>query len=296
MSFALKAQKALGELAPLERRALVIALVVTCLGASLFLLAVNRFEVERSGGPTVRLLVAKRGLERGHAITADDVAVRDVPRAYAEERAIRAGDLRQIAHLRLEVPIDTQETLLWTDLEIASPARRDLSSLVMPGQRAVYVRAMREDQGSALIRPGDYVDVIATFVDETGAGAAKTAVVLLQKVLVLANGTYTSAAAMTADRDEKTRPPTREQGLTLSLNLQEAQLIALAADNGQFSVALRSPDDPRTLDLAPDLTTSAVLDKGARNAAGSAAKRAPSAPIRLTQAPPRTNPFSQSNR
>jgi pilus assembly protein CpaB len=293
MDFSLKP---FGEGAPLQRRPLVVALVVTCLGASLFLLAVHRFEVDRSGGPTVRLLVAKRALERGHAITGDDVAVRDVPRSYAEGRAIRAADLSKIVHLRLGGAIETQETLLWTDLEIASPARRDLSSLVMPGHRAVYVRAMREDQGSALIRPGDYVDVIATFSDETGPSAAKTAIVLLQKALVLANGTYTSAAAMTADKDEKARSPSREQGLTLSLNLQEAQLIALAADKGQFSVALRSPDDPRTMDLLPDLTTSAVLDQGSRVSATATVKRPPSAPVRLTQAPARTNPYRRSNR
>jgi pilus assembly protein CpaB len=279
--------------APLQRRALVVALVVTCLGASLFLLAVHRFELERSGGTSVRLLVAKRSLPRGHAVTSDDVTVRAVPGAYAESRAIRAADLPKIIHLRLGGSIDTQETLLWTDLEIASPARRDLSSLVMPGHRAVYVRAMREDQGSALIRPGDYVDVIATFSEETGPSAGKTAIVLLQKALVLANGTHTSAAAMDA-KDDKSRPASREQGLTLSLTVQEAQLIALAADKGQFSVALRSPDDPRTVELLPDLTAAAVLDKGPR--ASTTVKRPPTGPVRLTQAPPRTNPFGRSNR
>jgi pilus assembly protein CpaB len=293
MDFALKR---LRDGTPLQRRALLVALVATCLGASLFLLAAHRFEVERSGGPTVRLLVAKRSLERGHSMTSDDVAVRDVPRAYAEGRAIRAADLSKIVHLRLGAPIETQETLFWTDLEIASPARRDLSSLVMPGHRAVYVRAMREDQGSALIRPGDYVDVIATFSEETPSSAAKTAMVLLQKALVLANGTYTSSAAMTADKDAKAPPPSREQGLTLSLSLREAQLIALAADKGQFSVALRSPDDPRTVELAPDLTASSMLDKGPRPTTAATVKHAPDAPVRLTQAPPRVNPYRRSNR
>ncbi len=290
MDFALKPWAA-----SLERRPLVVALVATCLGASLFLLAVHRFELEHSGGTTVRLLVAKRALERGHAIERDDLAFRDVPGAYAEGRAIGAADLLKIVHLRLAGPIEPQETLLWTDLEIASPAHPDWSSLVMPGQRAVYVRAMREDQGSALIRPGDYVDVIATFSDESGPTIAKTAIVLLQKVLVLANGTYTSAASMTAERDERSRPASNEQGLTLSLNLKEAQLIALAADKGQFSVALRSPDDPRTVELVPDVTAGAVAEKGARTATG-AIKRSPGAPVRLTQAPPGTNPFHRFSR
>ncbi|HEY3595641.1 MAG TPA: Flp pilus assembly protein CpaB, partial [Polyangiaceae bacterium] len=190
--------------------------------------------------------------------------------------------------LRLGLSLETQQSLYWTVLEIASIERRELSSLVSPGHRAVYVRAMREDQGSALIRPGDYVDVIVTLGDEAKSTAdTNAAVVLLQKVLVLANGIYTSPTSMDAEKDDKTRTPLKEQGLTLSLNIEEAELASLASAFGQFSVALRGQDDPRKSAMVPDVTTSAMLEKHPHP------KRAATsnAPVRLVEAPPapRTN-------
>jgi pilus assembly protein CpaB len=272
----------------MNRRALMIALVVTALGAAVFILFLRRFEEDRSGGAMIAVVVAKRAIDRGHVITNDDLAVRHVPRAYVETRAVRASDRQKIVDLRTSVPVSTQEVVLWTDLEVASPPRRDLSSLVMPGHRAVFVRAMREDEGSALIRPGDYVDVIGTLSDgPPGLLDSKTSMVLLQKALVLANGTYTSATTMAAEKNDKTRTPLKEQGLTLSLNLQQAQLIALAAESGTFSVALRGPDEARTGELLPDVTASALLDKTPR--APTSAKRAPAdTAVRLTSAPPRS--------
>jgi pilus assembly protein CpaB len=271
----------------MHRKPLFIAFVVTGLATALLLLFVRRFESERAGGDLVSLVVMKRALERGHTIDADDLAVREVPLAYVEGRAVRAAERQRVLGLRLGLALETEQTLLWTDLEIASPERRELSSLVTPGHRAVYVRAMREDQGSALIRPGDYVDVIATLGDQAKSGNdTKTAVVLLQKVLVLANGLFMSPTAMDAEKDEKTRTPLREQGLTLSLNIEEAELVSLASAFGQLSVALRGQDDPRTSALVPDVTTAGMLEKRPRPRRAAAA----TGPVRLVEAPPAPRP------
>jgi pilus assembly protein CpaB len=264
------------------RKPLLIALVVTAFAAVLLAIYVRRFESEKAGGALVSVIVAKRALERGHALEAEDLAVREVPQAYAESRAVHSSERERVVGLRLGIALETEQTLLWTDLEIASPERRELASLVTPGHRAVYVRAMREDQGSALIRPGDYVDVIVTLGDQPKSTAdTNSAVVLLQNVLVLANGLYTSPTSMDAEKDEKTRTPLKEQGLTVSLNIEEAELVSLASAFGQFSVALRGQGDPRTATMVPDVTTAGILDKRPR------AKRvsASSAPVRLVEPP-----------
>jgi pilus assembly protein CpaB len=281
----------------MKGRAFLISLVVTALGGVILFLFVKRFESERSGGPLVALLTAKRPIERGHAIVEDDLAVRLVPSSYVEARAVRASDRAAVIDLRAGGAVDTQQTLLWTDLEIASPAHRDLSALLTPGHRAVHVRAMREDQGTALIRPGDYVDVIATFVEGVNGGESrgpevKASMVLLQKVLVLANGTQTSAIMGDGEKASAFKP---EQALTLSLNLQEAQLLSLAAQRGVFSVALRNSDDPRTAELAPDVTAAALLDRVFRPAQIAVRHAAPeTTAVRLTVAPPRSSRSTQS--
>jgi Flp pilus assembly protein CpaB len=112
---------------------------------------------------------------------------------------------------------------------------------------------------------------------------SKAAIVLLQNVLVLASGTYTSPRVMAAEKDAKTRTPLREQGLTLSLNVQEVELVSLASAVGQFSVALRGAGDPRTNALAPDVTAAGVVDKRSRTAA--LGKRVPGSPVRLVETP-----------
>src|SRR5258708_19191401 len=158
------------------------------LGGLLVFAYLLRFEQEACGGPKVRLLVAIKPIEVGQVLADDMLATRDVPLAYVEDRAVRESERARVVGLRMSTPVRAQETLMWTDLAIATDDRRDLSSLVQPGMRAVTVRASTE--GSfALIRPGDRVDVIATMAQ----GDQRESIVLLQNVLVLAVGLDTGA-------------------------------------------------------------------------------------------------------
>jgi pilus assembly protein CpaB len=139
-----------------------------------------------------------------------------------------------------------------------------LSSLIQPGKRAIAVRASTghdDTRGNQLIRPGDYVDVIATFHGNALEGEQSSAV-LLQRVLVLAVGTETRSVSDPKTRDEPAW--NRDKQLTLSLSLPEAQLLSLATERGRLSVAVRPPGDPGTLDDLPDLKASALLDTKAR--------------------------------
>jgi pilus assembly protein CpaB len=273
----------------MNRHALFTASIFALVGAALLVLYLRRFEREKSGGEPIRVLVAKKNVERGKPLAEDMLAVREVPVAYVEDRAVKASEQEKVLGLRTGNALSAQQTLMWTDLAISHDEDRDLSSLVMPGYRAVYVKAVRQDEGSTLIRPGDYVDVIATLPQGSDPEASKSSVVLLQKVLVLANGSSTSADFDSAEEEEKrARSGTRDQGLTLSLNLQEAQLIALAEQRGQLSVLLRNIDDQRTFEAVPDITPAALNDGRAR-AATQNARHAPAAaanaPVKLVEAP-----------
>jgi pilus assembly protein CpaB len=264
----------------MNRQALWGALLTAAIGAALLLLYLRRFEQEKSGGDAVRVLVVTKALARGKPVGDEILAVRDIPMAYVDNRMIKASEREKVVGLRTIAPLEAQSVVMWNDLAVSFEERRDLSSLVMPGFRAVYIRAIREDQGSPLVNPGDYVDVVATLPADDRTGRT-TAVVLLQKVLVLASGNKTSPddGATTSD---KPRLPDRQQGLTLSLNLQQAQLIALAAERGHFSVALRNPDDQRTLDGIPEMSESSLLD--GRVGGSIAVRSSGPGPIRLNDA------------
>ena len=232
----------------MHRRALLIALVCAVLAVSLFALYLRQYEKESSGGERVRVLVALRALERGQPLSEDALTFREVPQAYVEDRSIRASDKTKVVGLRVGGLVQAQQTLMWTDLAAASEDRRDLSALVSPGRRAMTTR-FRDDGASSMVRPGDYVDVIGVLSPGGFGSEARTASVLLQRVLVLAVG-----SSMSADPpgDPKFLNDSRGQ-LTLSVTLQEAQLLAAAAERSTLSVALRNVDDGQTMDRIPDV-------------------------------------------
>jgi pilus assembly protein CpaB len=221
----------------MDRRALMIALVVALLGVVLLFLYTKRFEREASGGEKIRLLVAVKPIERGKPITEEMLSTHEVPMAYVEDRAIKEVDKSKILGIKVGTTIQAQQTLMWTDLTTANEERRDLSSLIVPGSRAVTIRTRREDASSAMVKPGDYCDVIAILPD----GNTETAIILLQRVLVLASGFDTSPDAidLTANKDRRLT----ESVLTLSLSLEDAQKLAVATEHGTVTVVLRGPQD-----------------------------------------------------
>jgi pilus assembly protein CpaB len=245
----------------MNKRALFIALLVGILGAFLLVLYQRRFELEASGGEKVKLLIAVKKIDRGKPITEDVIAIREIPLAYVDERAIRETEKNKILGLKVGNAVKEQQLLLWSDLT-ATDDRKDLAALVLPGYRAVSIKAARDDTSIALIKPGDYVDVIGVLGATSAVGEAKNAVVLLQRVLVLAIGTETSPEH--AKETKEANLYNQENLLTLSLTLTEAQVLALAAERGRLAVAVRHPDDQARTSGIVDLNFNQILDEKER--------------------------------
>jgi pilus assembly protein CpaB len=258
----------------MNRRALVISLVVGILGLCLMLLYQHRFELEAAGGEKVKLLVVVKRVDRGKPILDDALGTREVPMAYVDERSIRESDKSRVLGLRVGTTIRENQLLMWTDLATASDDRKDLSSLVLPGYRAASIRVGANDGSLSLVRPGDYVDVIGVL---GGGDGPRSSVVLLQRVLVLASGSDTSPDAVD---NRNTR--FSELTLTLSVTLQEAQLLTLASEKGRLSVAVRHPDDQQRSAKAPDISSDSLLRPEQRTGI---VRGGPALPVNIT-APP----------
>jgi pilus assembly protein CpaB len=251
----------------MNKNTLTLGVALAILGIAAFLIYLRRFEAERGGGAPVQILVAKRAIPRGKTVLEPMLDVRSLPTAYVEDRAIRASERDKVVGLRISNSLSSGQALMWSDFAEPSSEAKDLSGAVSAGYRAVYVRAMREDQGATLVRPGDYVDVIATLFDPDDGRGARRSVLLVQKVMVLANGTRMNADPVLPDPDDKhAKNILEDHGLTLNLSLRQAQTIALAATHGFFTVALRSPADERTSPAVPPITSTALLDANARTA------------------------------
>jgi pilus assembly protein CpaB len=248
----------------MKLRPLLFGVAVALLGVVLQFVYMRRFEEEASGGARIELLVAAQPIERGKPITAEMLGVRAVPQAYVDDRAIRAADRDKILNLRAASKVPVLQTLAWTDLIATTDDQRDLSSLVQPGNRAMPIK-VTFDEALQLIRPGDFVDILS--IDGEGGSSS----VLLQRVLVLAAGLET-----TIQRSTDTRPAARSTLLTVSVSLQEAQLLGLAQTVGRLMVVVRNTGDPRITEAPPDISRDDLTDATARQAMQSRRR-----PIRL---------------
>jgi pilus assembly protein CpaB len=265
----------------MNRKALLISSLLAFVSVALLTLYMRKFEREMSGGDMVQLLVTVRPVTRGQVLTDDMLSSREVPLAYVETRAVKSRERSKVIGLPLAASVDAQQTLMWTDLAIHTE-HRDLSSLVQPGKRALTIVAggSSDRRGNALIRPGDYVDVISTMSDPTTG--QQTSVVLLQRVLVLAVGSDTQLLDGSGSKSSG-QAGAQDRALTLSLNLQEVQLVALAIEQGRLSVAVRPPDEQTVVDDVPDMKASALLDGRQRSQVQQASRVAN--PIRIEATP-----------
>ncbi len=246
----------------MKARAIFIGLLVAGVGVALLALYMRKFEIDASGGSKVELLVAVAPIQRGKEVTAAMLGTKQVPQAYVDERAIRANERDKVLNLRSVSNIPVLQTLVWTDFVAATDEQRDLSSLVQPGNRATPIR-VQLDEVLQLIRPGDFVDILGVF------GEAAEATVLLQRVLVLATGLDTTVSTVNAQNHN------RVEALTVSVSLEEAQLLALAQSAGRLSVIVRNPEDQRITTSPPDVTRAALQDASVRQSIQSARRRGP---------------------
>jgi pilus assembly protein CpaB len=273
----------------MNRKALLIAGVSAALGLLLLLMYQERFKSEASGGRPVPVLFAVQDIALGEPLTEAKLGVRNIPEAYLEERHIRRADLRRVIGVRVSAGVRANQAVLWTDLATNSDARRDLSSLVRTGMRAVTIRADATSNFGGLIRPGDRVDVLATMARGTVEGDRVT-LPLLQNVLVLAAGRDTGGEAeaarqgTTGTQNSSNRSGDSVNQVTLSTTIDEAALLVFAQDRGRLSLVLRNPEDIAVVEGLPETGMGDLIQSRGRAHAQTPRPQAPAAPARQIEA------------
>jgi pilus assembly protein CpaB len=248
-------------------KALLAALVLALVGVALLLVYKNRFEEQASGGAPVPVLMATQDIPLGAVLTDRMLGIRRIPSSYVEFRHIRASEAPRIIGVRVSMEVKANESILWTDLATTSGERRDLSSLVRSGMRAITIRADATSAFGGLLRPGDRVDAFLT-VSRDRDEAGRVTIPLLQNVIVLAVGQDTGAL----QDDPSTRRGGSINQVTLSVTVSQAQLVAFATERGRLTLVLRNPDDIAVVDDLPETTVENILE-AERRARGSRPER-----------------------
>jgi pilus assembly protein CpaB len=243
----------------MTRKAMLAALFLALVGVALLLLYKKRLEEEASGGAPVGVLMAVQDIPLGTVLSDRMLGVRQIPESYLEFRHIRATEASRIIGVRVSMEVRANESILWTDLATTSGERRDLSSLVKSGMRAITIRADATSAFGGLLRPGDRVDAFLTVARDGDARGGRLTIPLLQNVIVLAVGQDTGAGAGLLETAKSGRPGQFNQ-VTLSVTVSQAQVVAFATDRGRLSLVLRNPDDIAVLDDLPETTVENILE------------------------------------
>jgi pilus assembly protein CpaB len=208
--------------------------------------------------PTTAVVVASADLQLGTALAKDDLQVIQFP-----EGAVPAGSFTQPSDIigrGLIVPLVKNEPVLAAKLA-SKEAGAGLPPVIPEGMRAVSVRVNEVVGVAGYVLPGNRVDVLAT-ASPTEARSDTTSKVVLANVQVLTAGTR-------MEQGQDDNKPTQVTVVTLLVDPEQAERLALASTEGKIQLALRNPMDKGAPDT-PGIRTSGLM--GGKPAAAPAAR------------------------
>jgi pilus assembly protein CpaB len=235
----------------MEKKGVLVPMILA-MGAAIFYLMVltSKERALSNAYETGQVLVARVDIPERTVIKEEMVEPIAVPRKFMEQDAFEVktpSDIKMISNLVTRVRIPKGNQVTQSALISLSP-EAGLSVKIPPGYRGAILGI--EPELKALIKPGDRVDVLVTF-DAVMADNRKEKVTatILQNVLVIAVGTnmgqgMNAKQFKTAGANEEKNAAFSEKSMiSLALNPNEAQYLALAMKQGDTTVVMRGLGD-----------------------------------------------------
>jgi pilus assembly protein CpaB len=216
----------------------------------------KEFEVRQANQTPV--LVAKANIPAGTAINPDTLGVALVPNEYVQPKA--ATSLDRVAGMVTIAPIVKGEQISLDKLAFSRQrSGGGLADLTPIGKRAITISVENTAALAGMIKPGDYVDVIAMvpIPVQTADGKQVTQIMatpLFQNILVLAVGNQLAAPSK-ADAGRYAPEGKAESSaspfITLALTPQEVSLMTFVQEQSKIRLTLRSPSDSQLQQVPP---------------------------------------------
>lgn len=217
---------------------------------------------------TIPIVVAKRAIDKGEVASAENMAVRDVPREYVASGTVTPDRFDGYAGSRLSVPMRAGEPLMHAMLEGADVST--FSAKVQAGIRALTIAVDEINSLSGMLQPGDRIDLmLSARLPAAGAGAPPQEITraLMQDLRVLATGRQVRPGG-----DE--RQSRAYTAITVEVTPEQAQRLVVAQRSGKLTAMLRNPGDRAPIAQAP-LDVYGLLDLAPARGEGGPAPRAP---------------------
>ena len=218
----------------MNRTALLAAAAVALVGFLLLSVYIRRFQREATGGVPVKVLMVRQDVALAEPLTAEMLAVRELPSSFVEDRHVISTDLERVLGVKVSLDLRANQTLLWTDLETKQREDVSLSNRIPSGMRAMAIPGQQSNGFAGLLQPGNRVDVLLTKI-KPGTNGRYVTVPLLQNLLVLAVGDNVRAS------HEGSSVGTG--AVTVLVTIDQAGLLAQAQRDGILRLVLRNEND-----------------------------------------------------
>lgn len=233
---------------------LVLVVVALALAAYAWLLSSRMAAEQKAAQPRMLpVVVAKARIPSGSEIKPEMLKVAMFPNRPEGAFAEVGGVAGKIAST--DIPAD--EAIL---RERLGEGLRTLLQRLDPNQRAVAIRVDEVIAVGNKLVPGDLVDVFFTLRRDSSEIASTQSRLLLEKLPVLAFGSWDVGAAnpSAADGDKATRTSEKPKTAVLAVNTADIDKLVLAAESGRLLLALRPHEQPAA---APAEAASGVAAK-----------------------------------
>ena len=197
--------------------------------------------------PTQPVVVASADLQIGAEVKKEDVTVVNFPAGQAPQGSFSKP--ADVIGRGLIVPVVMHEPILSAKLA-SKEAGVGLPPVIPEGMRAVSVRVNEVIGVAGYVLPGTRVDVVAT-ASPTNERQDTTSKLILSNVQVLTAGTR-------MEQDQEQGKPVQVTVVTLLVNPEQAERLALASTEGKIQLALRNPLDQGS-PLTPGIKTAALV-------------------------------------
>jgi pilus assembly protein CpaB len=235
----------------MEKKGVLVPMLLA-MGAAVFYLMVltSKESALRGAYETAKVLSARVDIPERTVLKEDMVEVLEIPRKFMQQDSIEIktqSDMKIIVNLVTRTRVPKGNQLTQSALISLSP-ESGLSVKIPPGYRGTILPI--EPEMKILIKPGDRVDVMVTFDAMMNDGRKeKVTATILQNVLVIAVGTNLGQGMNAkqfknlGDKEDKSAAFSEKASVSLALNPNEAQYLALANSQGSTTVIMRGLGD-----------------------------------------------------
>ncbi len=216
----------------------------------------------------VEVLVASKDLKIGHELKEGDMEWKTWPESSLFRGVILRKDEQapeETLEGRLDRNFSKHEAMVRSGI-LKETSGNVVAARLKPGERAVSIRVEEEDVVSGFIAPGNYVDVILTYNERLSFGVnnnsrdsaeqeaarnvqevvarnynSKASETIMQNVRVLALNQITDQ--VDDKKDKKAKKLGKRATVTLAVSVVGAETLALAAEMGNITLAMRGVGD-----------------------------------------------------